>query len=111
MPVRLIIATARAAHGFDAEAAREACLGQIVSGLQERSVERLVLESRDDDRRDARTIIRTRRPEPPLVFEHRAPLDEPLLWVADGVAWAAGLGGEHLGVLRPVIDRTVDVRP
>ena len=111
MPVRLLIVTSRATHGFDDEAARDACLGLLVAHLQRVGVERLVLESRDDDRGDARTIIRARQSQPPLVFEHRAPAAEPVLWLADGAAWAAGLGGELARLLGPITDRILELRP
>ena len=51
---------------------------------------------------DARTIRRVRSREPLLTFEHRASRDEPMLWVADGVAWAIGARGpwpERLGAV------------
>jgi hypothetical protein len=111
MAVRLVVVSARMTYDRDEEAAREARIGRIVSELQTRSVERLVLESRDDDRHDARTIIRARLPAPALLFEHRAPLTEPLLWLTDGVAWTAGLGGEQFAALQPIIDRMFEIRP
>ena len=80
--------------------ARARCLGYIVSAVQGRSVERLVIESRQDDLDDERTIRRHRQRELRLVFEHRRGVDEQLLWIADGFAWAAGAGPrwrEHLG--------------
>jgi hypothetical protein len=39
-----------------------------------------------------RTISRTRSASPSLVFEHRSGELDPLLWVADGLTWAAGAG-------------------
>ena len=49
-----------------------------------------MIESRGDDREDTRHLVRVRRPEPPLVFEHRRGSVEPMLWVADALAWTAG---------------------
>ncbi len=32
-------------------------------------------------------------PKPPLTYEHMRKHEEPLLWLADGFAWAEGKGG------------------
>ncbi|MFN8020856.1 MAG: hypothetical protein U0Q03_04935 [Acidimicrobiales bacterium] len=99
-PIESFVVMCRRRHGVTEFEARARCLEHIVSALQERSVERLVIESRQDDVDDERTIRRHRQQEPRLVFEHRRGVDEPLLWIADGVAWAAGAGPrwrEHLG--------------
>ena len=86
------VVVCRRHHGVTEFEARTRCLAYIVGALQVRSVDRLVIESRQDDVDDARTIHRHRLREPRLVFEHRRGSDEPLLWIADGVAWAAGAG-------------------
>ena len=39
-----------------------------------------------------RTISRVQTASPSLVFEHRSGEQDPLLWVADGLTWAAGAG-------------------
>jgi hypothetical protein len=99
-PIESFVVMCRRGHGVSEFEARARCLEHIVRVLQQRSVERLVIESRQDDVDDERTIRRHRRPEPRLVFEHRRGVEEPLLWIADGVAWAAGAGSrwwEHLG--------------
>jgi hypothetical protein len=99
-PIESFVVMCRRSHGVSEFEARARCLELLVSALQKRSVERLVIESRQDDVDDQRTIRRHRQPEPRLVFEHRRGVDEPLLWIADGVAWAAGAGPrwwDHLG--------------
>jgi hypothetical protein len=111
LPIRVIVVAARVDHGVDAERARALCLSRLVRGLQDRHVSRVVLESRHDDRRDVRTIIGARRPEPLLVFEHRQPAGEPLLWIADGAAWAGRVRGAELDRLAAVLDQLIDVDP
>jgi hypothetical protein len=108
LPLRVVVAVARLGHGVDAEHARSLCLQDLVRLLQAQRTARMVLESRHDDRRDAHTIIAARRSEPMLVFEHREPAGEPLLWIADGVAWAGGVRGPDLDRFGPVLDRIID---
>jgi hypothetical protein len=67
-------------HGVTEFVAREQSLRVIVDRLQRASVPRLVIESRQDDQDDRRTIGRARATTPALVFEHRFGPDEPLLW-------------------------------
>ena len=89
--------------------ARSRCLSLIVTILQERSVERLVIESRQDDRNDERTIRRARRPEPVLVFEHQRGTDDALLWIADGIAWAVGAGERWAQELGTALTHVIEV--
>ena len=71
--------------------------------LQAEKVSHLTLESRMDDRDDRRTIGQVRKTEPPLVFEHRPGAADPMLWVADGIAWAVGAGGIWRDLVQPVL--------
>jgi hypothetical protein len=109
LPIRVIVVAARIEQGVDDEQARALCLSRLVHGLQDRRVSRVVLESRHDDHRDVRTIITARRREPMLVFDHRRPAGEPLLWMADGAAWAGRVGGAELDRLAAVMDQLLDV--
>ncbi len=111
LPIRVVVVAARIDHGVDDEHARALCLSRLIQGLQDRGVSRVVLESRHDDRRDVRTIIGARRPEPVLVFDHRRPIGEPLLWIADGAAWAGSVRGAELDRLAAVVDQLIDVDP
>jgi len=83
----------------------------IVTRLQERAVGRLVIESRQDDRADERTIHAARRPQPRLVFEHRISAGEPMLWLADPVAWTVGAGELWLERVESVLSVVVELRP
>jgi hypothetical protein len=111
MPVRVTMVVCTRTHGVSEFHARDACLAEIVRLLQERSVPRLTIESRQDDRDDQRTIVRSRLAEPSLVFDHRQGLREPLLWLADAVAWTFGAGGRWLSLVEPLIDDVTELRP
>jgi len=85
--------TARLGHGVREFEARERCLIRLIGELQRRSVDQLVIESRERQDADDEVIIhRHRRREPTLVFEHKRAVSEPALWIADGAAWALGAG-------------------
>lgn len=98
-------------HGANEFQARAACVAEIVRQLQRRAVGRLVLESRQDDRDDVRTITRTRAHEPSLLFEHRTGRDERVLWLADAVSWAVGAGQPWIDVLGRALIDVIDVDP
>ena len=111
MPVRVTVVVSSRRHGVSEFHARDACLAEIVRQLQDRSVPRLTVESRQDDRDDERTIVRNRRPEPALTFDHRQGQSEPILWVADAVAWAFGAGNRWMPLVDHVVERVVELRP
>jgi hypothetical protein len=111
LPVRAQVVTCIRSHGVTEFNARDACLGEIVSTLQASSVGRLTIESRQDDRDDHRTILRVRQKQPFLSFEHRQGLMEPMLWIADAVAWSFGAGAPWIQRVEPILDRTVELRP
>ena len=98
-------------HGITEFVAREACLAALVSEAQSQKVDRLVLESRQDDSEDARIISRVRQPLPPLVFEHRIARREAMLGVADGITWAAGAGANWQALIDPLMQRVIELRP
>jgi hypothetical protein len=109
LPIRTLTLVSKVRQGVDAEAARAECMVRLVQLLQEMEVPRLVIESRHYDRRDEVTIVRARKPTPPLLFEHRVPDAEPLLWIADGLAWAALASREGRQRLAAVTLRHVDL--
>jgi hypothetical protein len=110
-PVRALVVVCNRTHGVTEFAARNACLSEIVRSVQAAGVERLKIESRQDDSDDRRTVQRARTAEPVMVFEHVAPMLEPLLWVADAVAWAAGGGVAWRALIDPIVSEVVNVRP
>ena len=111
MPIGVFIAVAQLGHGATEFAARNACLTTVVERVQRHDVPRLVIESRDDDREDERHLIRVRQPEPWLVFEHRPANAEPILWVADAIAWAHGAGASWRRLIESVVEDVAELRP
>jgi hypothetical protein len=111
IPITALVVICQRTHGVSEHIARDACLSRIVTELQDLRVSRLVIESRQVDRDDERTIVRTRRPAPTLIFEHRSGPDEPLLWIADGITWAVGVGGDWTSLVQPILGRIIEIRP
>ena len=103
--LQLIAAEALEAHAVVAapcplrerEAIRQRLLVELAVAVATRPAVELSVESRDarNDRRDRITLVQARRdgliPED-LAYVHRRPTDEPLLWLADGLAGAARAG-------------------
>lgn len=80
----------------DQVAARAALLATMLPELQSSGVSRLVLESRQgQDERDRSVIYRAvgSQRESAFRYTHNPASAEPLLWIADAVAWAWGRGG------------------
>lgn len=74
--------------------ARRAGLRRLVADLVAVGGRRLVVESREgrdgQDRQTIRAALVDAGAIAQLDYEHMRPSEEPLLWVADAVAWAAG---------------------
>lgn len=111
LPVEVTVVACSRSHGVTEFIARDACLTELVRHLQAREVARLTIESRQDDRDDVRTISRARLREPRLIFDHRRGLDEPILWIADAIAWSSGAGGKWSNGLDAVVRNVIDLRP
>ncbi|MFF5990307.1 hypothetical protein [Prauserella flavalba] len=81
------------------EGARQRCLRQVAADLVDVGAHRLVLDSREhrdaDDKRTLRQALGARPSKTELTYEHLASTAEPLLWIADAVAWCHGAGGEY----------------
>lgn len=97
-------------HGVSEFRARGECVAEIVRRAQQREIATLVLESRQDDTDDERVIVRTRAPEPSLVFEHRTGRLERMLWIADAVTWAVGSGHVWSQRLDAVLTDVIELR-
>jgi len=110
-PVQAFVVICHRRHGITEFIARETCLAALVSEVQSQGIDRLVLESRQDDREDARIISSLRQPDAPLVFEHRTARTEPMLGVADAVTWASGAGASWQALIEPLLRRVIDLRP
>ena len=107
LPVEAFAVVVTRSPGVSHAEARRDCLLAIVAALQSREVPRLTLDRTTVAVEDARNIRRARLPEPVLTFEHRASRDEPMLWVADGVAWAVGARGPWPERLGAVLTETI----
>jgi hypothetical protein len=77
--------------------ARDACLAALARALQVHGVGRLVLESCDQDRDDLQVLgdtLASLGAVHDVEIVHLRAHDDPLLWVADIVAWAYGRAGD-----------------
>jgi len=66
------------------------------------------------DAHDERTLRTALSPHPSasrLVYEHVDSTSEPLLWIADIVAWCFGAGREWRKRVDPIVSTVVDVNP
>lgn len=99
-----------------AVAAREACLWQLMGDLTiaRRPAHSLILESMEgQDRRDRETIANARKAMPslkPLSYAQLRAHEEPLLAVADCLAWAYGAGGDWRRRIDPLIEKVTELR-
>lgn len=97
----------------DEEPARQDCLARLTRDVLDRQAHRLVIDSRDSqDIHDERTLRRILEPHPSasrLVYEHVNSRTEPLLWIADVVAWCHGAGREWRKRVYPIISGEFDL--
>ncbi|WP_104118423.1 hypothetical protein [Arthrobacter sp. B1805] len=86
--------------------ARPACLGALIQDLCDAEAERLVLEQDDSlaaaDRRIIHAELKTRG-NTTLEYRHMRRTEEPLLWIADAVAWCFQKGGSWRTEAEPLI--------
>jgi hypothetical protein len=94
--------------------ARRAGIRLVVQDLVAIGARRLVVESREGrdrvDRRTIRAALFDAGAIDRLGYEHMRPSEEPLLWVADAVAWAYGAGQtwrRRVGGIVEVVTRVV----
>lgn len=77
---------------------RDRCLTELVASAAMAGVDRLVLESCDQDRQDRAVLAAALSSRPgsasSLTYDHRRPREEVLLWLPDVIAWAYGRGGD-----------------
>lgn len=106
LPVRAHVASIR---GVDDKTARKRCLDHLVRSAAASGIRRIVLE-RDAsieaaDRRMLGAAIRAAGASD-LRYEHADAREEPLLWVADAVAWAQQAGGAWPRRFAPLVSAT-----
>lgn len=91
---------------------RRACIEALVKDIAPHC-RRLTLESDESqDARDRQQLVELTRTfdlRDRLTYEHRAPHQEPLLWVPDAVGWAHARGGHWRTSVMPLIAGVVDV--
>lgn len=94
--------------------ARAKSLELLLWDLRQESVGQLVTESRGApaDRHDSKTVVNAIKADvaaPDLVYVHRRPREEPVLWLPDAVAGAAATGligqGHYRDRLGAALDR------
>ena len=90
--------------------ARSECWRTLVPQLVGIGVVKLTIEQIDEggkarDRRDIRNALLAIGRECDLTYAHRDPAGEPMLWVADAIAWCAGAGGTWRARIAPILYR------
>jgi hypothetical protein len=107
------------------EEVRKACLQVLTADACKQGVGRLVLESRGRslDQNDRLVIARTLRQAgagqrldgpageaaPMMTYEHLQPHEDPVLWLADAVAWSYGAGGAWRARVGPIVEAVIDL--
>ncbi len=94
--------------------ARSRCLVRLIHDLLDVQTGRLVLDSRQDrddhDRLTIRKALGERPTDTVLVYEHFDSTAEPLLWIADAVAWCYGAGADWQRRIGPLLTKVIDLR-
>lgn len=94
---------------------REACLVGLVALAKAKDHARIVIE-RDEsielaDRRILFREVKRQGLGETLTYVHQAPHEEPLLWIADAVAWSYTKGGDWKRRIEPLIATTEIMQP
>ncbi|MEV0676742.1 hypothetical protein AB0I60_09480 [Actinosynnema sp. NPDC050436] len=93
------------------ERARQVCLARAVDDILDVDASRLVLDSRSGrdelDRLTIRRALGKRARETRVGYEHFDSASEPLLWLADIVAWCYGAGGDWARRAAPVLGNVI----
>ncbi|MGH7870371.1 MAG: hypothetical protein ACREP9_22690 [Candidatus Dormibacteraceae bacterium] len=93
--------------------ARKACMTALLQDLAAGDCRRLVIESREGrDKQDRQVIVdqqRQRQGLREMAYDHMRPYEEPLLWIADGLAWGYGAGGDWRSRTASMIEQIVEI--
>ncbi len=83
---------------------RAESLRRMVTPLLERRVTRLIIESRHGRDHFARAVLigQLRGQPDAFLYDHMPPHGDPLLWVADAIAWCSTAGGSWGALIRPI---------
>lgn len=84
---------------------------RMVQPLLDLSVTRLIIESREGrDELDRQVLIsELRHRSDAFGYDHMPPYGDPLLWIADAVAWCSSAGGAWRERVDPIISASQDV--
>lgn len=93
----------------NARAARQECFETLIEMAIEKQISRLVIE-RDDsifkaDELMLAVVIKSLGGSGSIGFEHLYRHEEPLLWIADSIAWCENKGGDWRKLITPQIVR------
>jgi hypothetical protein len=96
----------RTKSGLRAESFR-----RMVQLLLDRNVTRLVIESREGrDHLDRQVLLGELRARATAFdYDHMPPSGDPLLWVADAIAWCSSAGGAWCQRIEPLVVYSQDV--
>ncbi|MEY3472931.1 MAG: hypothetical protein RLY22_434 [Actinomycetota bacterium] len=86
--------------------ARYCSLGSLLSSKQSATFKNLTFELDETVRLKDHHFLKQQQPD--FAWDHRKRHEEPLLWVADAVAWCVNRGGEWEKLVRPLIVETID---
>ncbi|NGY62101.1 hypothetical protein G7043_24520 [Lentzea sp. NEAU-D13] len=96
------------------ERARQNCVARLTDEVLKAGVTRLVFDSRevrdDHDLLTIRTALGKSAWGTGLFYEHLPSENDPLLWIADIVAWCYGAGGDWLRRVQPLMGDVIDMR-
>jgi hypothetical protein len=96
------------------EKVRQACLAELAADAVKLACASLAPESRGRnldalDRRAIAQALRQTGTDTAFEYRHRAPHEEPLLWLPDAVAWSYGAGGDWRRRSAPVVEAVTDL--
>ncbi|MYG94050.1 MAG: hypothetical protein F4138_03525 [Acidimicrobiia bacterium] len=94
--------------------ARKRSIDALLQDLDAVNGERLVIERREisQDAKEKTQIAEAKRlglAPARLTYAHLGPNEEPLLWIADAVAWAYGAGGSWRQRTRELVEQVKEV--
>lgn len=85
---------------------RESLIRKVCENYQRLKIRELVFELDQSCLEDDIKLLNALRPD--LSWDHRERNQEPMLWVADAVAWCVNRGGEWERMVRPMIVETIE---
>lgn len=112
LPATVLVYTAPCAQAKSEEAARQRCLERAIQTSLGLRAHRLAIDSREEqDRHDRATIQKILGDHPSrteFVYEHIDSSCEPLIWIADVVAWCYRSGGDWRRRIMPIVTKVID---